>query len=371
MKKFLYILGTRPEAIKLAPLIKGMEREPEHFQSSILITGQHRDMLDTVLNFFGITPDDDLNVMKPGQDLFYLTAELIRLTGAYLRRKVFDGLIVQGDTTTAFAGALAGYYNKIPVIHIEAGLRSFDKLAPFPEEMNRIVVDQLSDYLFAPTPRAVANLKASGITKNVWMVGNTVIDALLKSVEIVETKYHASMEEKFSFLDIRKKTILITGHRRESFGEPFREICRAIRAIADARPDVQMIYPVHLNPNVQKPVYEILDGHPRIRLLPPLDYPEFIWLMKRSFFILTDSGGVQEEAPSLGKPVLVMRDVTERTEGIEAGTARLVGTGCASIMKNVMELLTAENVYHKMAGAKNPYGDGAASQKILDILKTA
>jgi UDP-N-acetylglucosamine 2-epimerase (non-hydrolysing) len=370
MKNILFIFGTRPEAIKLAPLIKAMERETEHFQVTILVTGQHRDMLDQVLSFFEIIPHIDLRLMKPDQSLFELSSDLIRAIGEVLGKDLFDGIIVQGDTTTAFIGALAGFYKKIPVIHVEAGLRSYDKFAPFPEEINRILTDHLSDYFFTPTPRALDNLHKSVIKKNAWIVGNTVIDALLLGIDIVNKKYKSAIEQKFNYLDNDKNIILVTGHRRESFGEPFLNICRALKTIADARTDVQIIYPVHLNPNIQKPVYDILNHHPSITLLPPLEYPEFIWLMKQSYIILTDSGGIQEEAPALGKPVLVMRDVTERTEGIETGTARLVGTNSDIIVNTVMELLDNTTVYRKMAQANNPYGDGTASQQIVNILKS-
>jgi len=366
--RILFIFGTRPEAIKLAPLIKEFQNISE-FEVKVCVTAQHREMLDQVLNFFEITPDYDLNLMKPNQSLFKLTANIIESLENVLNDFEPDLIFVQGDTTTAFAGALAGFYKKIKVAHVEAGLRTYHKYSPFPEEINRVLVGHIADYHFAPTEKAKKNLYREGITENVWVVGNTVIDALFLGLDIIKAQGEESYYKYFDFLDFSKKIILVTGHRRESFGEPFRNICLALKEIADSFQDVEIIYPVHLNPNVRKPVNEILNGHPRIHLIEPLAYPYLIWLMSKSYLILTDSGGIQEEAPSLGKPVLVMRDVTERTEGIKAETAKLVGTNKEKIILDTAKLLEGLEEYNKMAKAINPYGDGKASNRILNIIK--
>lgn len=362
--RFLLIFGTRPEAIKLAPLAGRLK---EIAEVRICVTGQHREMLDQVLDFFSIRPDYDLNIMKKNQSLFAVTAKSLLLMEKIIDDARPDVIIVQGDTTTAFAGALAGFYKQVKVAHVEAGLRSFNKYSPFPEEINRSLVGRLADYHFAPTKKARKNLLDEDIDKkDIFVVGNTVIDALFQGIEIIK-KDEAKYARRFGFLDLSKKLILVTGHRRESFGKPFGRICRALREIA--KEDVETIYPVHLNPNVTGSVYPILGGVRNIHLTEPVDYPSMIWLMSRSHLVLTDSGGIQEEAPSLGKPVLVMRDLTERTEGVEAGTAVLVGTDQKKIVETVRELLHNRRAYEKMAKRRNPYGDGTASAQIRDVLK--
>ena len=363
-RRFLFIFGTRPEAIKLAPLIAGLRKIGE---VRVCVTGQHREMLDQVLRFFSIVPDYDLNIMEENQNLFTVTAKSLRLLEKAINESLPDLIIVQGDTTTAFAGALAGFYKKIKVAHVEAGLRSFDRLSPFPEEMNRIMIGQIADYHFAPTKKAGQNLVREGIPhRSIHVVGNTVIDALFMGLSIVE-KNEKRFYDHFRFLDLSKRILLVTGHRRESFGKPFENICRALKEIA--RNDVEIVYPVHLNPNVRGHVYPILRGIRNIHLIEPLAYPHLIWLMSKSYLVLTDSGGIQEEAPSLGKPVLVMRDVTERTEGIEAGTAILVGTNRKRIVESALTLLSDKGEYGKMAKRRNPYGDGKASERIRGIIE--
>lgn len=368
MKKLLFIFGTRPEAIKMAPLIMEFKKDKFNFEVKICITAQHREMLDQVLEFFSIEPDFDLDLMKPDQSLFDITANGLKGLESVLDKYLPDIIFVQGDTTTAFIGALAGFYKKIKVAHIEAGLRSHNKLSPYPEEINRKIVGHIGDLHFAPTDKAVNNLKNEGILENVWNVGNTVIDALFLGLNIISEK-DEEYKAHFDFIDFSKKIILITGHRRESFGKPFEDMCYAMKEIADKYQDVELIYPVHLNPNVREPVNKILNNNERIHLIEPLSYPYLLWLMNRSFFVLTDSGGIQEEAPSLGKPVLVMREVTERTEGIDAGTAMLVGTDRTVIVKEATNLLENTEHYEKMAQAVNPYGDGKTSQNIAKILK--
>ncbi len=365
-KKILFIFGTRPEAIKMAPLIVAVKKS---FDVRVCLTAQHREMLDQVVDFFSIKPDYDLDLMEKGQTLFGITAKIIKGLEPVFDDYNPDMVFVQGDTTSAFVGALAAYYKKVKVAHLEAGLRSFDKYSPFPEEINRILVGRMADYHFAPTERAKNNLSLEGLNKNVYVVGNTVIDALYLGLGILEKSY-VDYTSRFADLDFNKKIILVTGHRRESFGKAFDDICLAIKKVADEFSDVEVVYPVHLNPNVREPVNRILKGCKRVHIIEPLDYPSMIWLMSKSNIILTDSGGVQEEAPSLGKPVLVMRDVTERQEGIDAGTAKLVGTDSNLIFNSVSELLTNNSVYEKMAKATNPYGDGKSSQKILEILNS-
>lgn len=368
MYKVILVFGTRPEAIKMAPLVKEFKKHPDRFDVKVCITAQHREMLDQVLSFFRIKPDYDLNLMKSNQSLFELTANLIKGLESVFRDFKPNLVFVQGDTTTAFVGALASFYNKTEIAHVEAGLRSNNKYSPFPEEINRVLVGRLADYHFAPTEKARKNLLKEGIENNIWVVGNTVIDALLLGLQIIKEQGEERYYSRFNFLDFSKKIILVTGHRRESFGEPFRNICYALKELANSFEDVEIVYPVHLNPNVRKPVNEILRGHSRIHLIEPLEYPYLIWLMSKSYLILTDSGGIQEEAPSLGKPVLVMREVTERIEGIEAGTAKLVGTSKEKIVTEVGKLLENQEEYSRMAKAVNPYGDGNASKKILKIL---
>ncbi len=366
--KILFIFGTRPEAIKLAPLIKKFKDNKNIFQTKVCITAQHRSMLDQVLKFFNIKPDFDLNLMKPNQSLFDITIN--NLKGL---ENVFNAyhpylLIVQGDTTTSFVGALAGYYNNIKLVHIEAGLRSGNKYAPFPEEINRILISHLADYHFAATKKAKENLLNEGIKENIWVVGNTVIDALFLTLVIIKQMDNDIFFKFFEFLDFSKKIILVTAHRRESFGRPFENICNALKNIADNNENLEIVYPVHLNPKVNELVNRILKNHKRVHLIKPLDYPYLLWLMSKSYLILTDSGGIQEEAPSLGKPVLVMREFTERVEGIKAGTAKLVGTDKNQIIKETTNLLINKNEYNKIAKAINPYGDGTASDQILKVI---
>jgi len=382
MKKILFIYGTRPEAIKMAPLIKEFKKYPEEFNIEICLTGQHREMLDQVNTFFDIKGDYDLSIMSHNQTLFDITSKALLGIGDILERSKPDLVFVQGDTTTVFAGALAAYYKKIKVAHLEAGLRSNDKYSPFPEEINRTLTGDIADFHFAPTNKAKESLIKENINKNIYVVGNTVIDALLLGLDIISIEgyenkiisYFNKVIPNFTSLykDIEKKDkkiILVTGHRRESFGKPFENMCNAMLDIVNEHKDVSLVYPVHLNPNVQKTVIEILNNHPRIHLIEPVDYPYLIWLEKHSYLILTDSGGIQEEGPSLGKPVLVMREVTERMEGVEAGTAKLVGTDRDKIFKEADILLNSQEAYKKMAQAVNPYGDGTTSAQIVDILK--
>jgi UDP-N-acetylglucosamine 2-epimerase (non-hydrolysing) len=366
-QKCLFIIGTRPEAIKLAPLVKVMAGSSK-WQPLVCVTGQHREMLDQVLTFFQIKPLYRLHIMRPRQTLFTSTADILQKLDSVLHKAVPDYVLVQGDTTTALAGALAGYYRKIPVVHIEAGLRSGDKYAPYPEELNRSLISRLADYHFAPTKTAAANLQREGITQNVFVTGNTVIDALLLGLQVIK-KNPAVYAQRFAFLTPDKKIILVTGHRRESFGKQFENICLALRDIVRQHKNAQIVYPVHLNPAVQRPVRRILKNVPDIHLLEPLSYPQLLWLLNKSYLVLTDSGGLQEEAPSLGKPVLVLRNITERPEGIKSGNARLVGTERARIVQNVQELLTDKRGYRRMAKSANPYGDGLACGKILKALQ--
>lgn len=368
MKKILFIFGTRPEAIKMAPLILKFKQFTAEFKVTICITAQHREMLDQVLQFFKIQSNYDLNVMKPNQSLFMLTATILTELESVLNKTDPDIIFVQGDTTSAFVGALAGFYKKIKVAHLEAGLRSNNKFSPFPEEINRILAGHIADYHFAPTIAAQHHLLSENIQNNIFVVGNTVIDALLIAKTIIQEQNQNSYYDKFTDIDFSKKIILVTGHRRESFGQPFEHICIALKEIALERPDIQIVYPVHLNPNVKNIVHQILGNISNIKLINPIDYPDMVWLMQKSQIILTDSGGVQEEAPSLGKPVLVMRDVTERQEGIDAGTAKLVGTDKEVIKSSVFTLLDNQEAYDKMASAINPYGDGDTSTKIMDII---
>jgi UDP-N-acetylglucosamine 2-epimerase (non-hydrolysing) len=323
-------------------------------------------MLDQVLEFFDLFPDFDLDLMRPNQSLPELTARVFTSLEPVLDKTKPDVVFVQGDTTTVVCGALSAYYKKVRVAHLEAGLRTGNKYSPFPEEINRVLTSRLSDYHFAPTPRAAENLRREGITENVWVVGNTVIDALFLGLSIIREKGEASCARAFPSIDFGKRIILVTGHRRESFGGPFRNICRALAALAEEYPDVEIVYPVHLNPQVRTVVFDALEGRRNIHLLDPLDYPHLIYLMNKSYLVLTDSGGIQEEAPSLGKPVLVLRDVTERQEGVEAGTARLVGTDTEKIIREASLLLDDTRERERMAAAANPYGDGTSSRKIVD-----
>jgi UDP-N-acetylglucosamine 2-epimerase (non-hydrolysing) len=374
MKKLLFIFGTRPEAIKIAPLYWEFKKYPEVFEVKVCVTAQHRHMLDQVLNFFNIKPDFDLNLMKENQSLYDITSDSIKSLEGVLDKSTPNIVFVQGDTTTAFTGALAAFYKKIKVAHIEAGLRSGNKYSPFPEEVNRILVGHIADYHFAPTEKARENLYKEGIRENVWVVGNTVIDALFLGLEIIKKNNELKDKIESYFKNIcdinNEKVILVTGHRRESFGKGFENICNALKEIACLYPDIKIIYPVHLNPNVRKPVNGILKDLANVYLIEPLDYPYIIWLMSKCYLVLTDSGGIQEEAPSLGKPVLVMRDITERIEGIQAGTAKLVGTSKENILKEVSNLLENSKEYEKMAMSVNPYGDGQTSKKIVSIFNS-
>jgi UDP-N-acetylglucosamine 2-epimerase (non-hydrolysing) len=377
--KVLIIFGTRPEAIKMAPVISELKKYKKKFLTTVCVTAQHREMLDQVLKVFDIKPDYDLGIMSPGQDLFSITSCCLKLVKDVLMRVKPDLVLVQGDTTTAAICALAAYYIRIPIAHIEAGLRTHDKYNPFPEEGNRCMITALSDIHFAPTEWAKDNLVKEGIAKkNIILTGNTVVDALLEikrrqKADVERIKWKQYFKEKWDLEIPHKnkdnKIILVTGHRRESFGKGFRSICAALKEIAIKRRDGVIVYPVHLNPNVQKPVNTILGGIKNIRLISPIEYEPFIYLMTNSYLVLTDSGGVQEEAPSLGKPVLVMRDTTERPEGIKAKVVRLVGTKKEDIVYETMRLLSNKNLYSKMSKAQNPYGDGKAAQRIAKYLK--
>lgn len=370
MKKILIIFGTRPEAIKMAPLVKAFQKEKTSFETKVCVTAQHRQMLDQVLDFFDIQPDFDLDLMKPNQNLYTITADIIVGLKSVLDDFKPDFVFVHGDTTTTMAASIAGFYSGAKVCHIEAGLRTFDKYSPFPEEINRQVTGRIADLHFAPTETSKENLLKENISeKNILITGNTVIDALLESANRVETIEDEEIKQLKSLVDSSKKLILVTGHRRENHGEGFINICKALKEIAVNNADVQLIYPVHLNPNVQKPVYEILSDVENIHLIEPLSYPAFVWLMKYSYLIITDSGGVQEEAPSLGKPVLVMRDTTERPEAVAAGTVVLVGTDTQKIINECEELLKNTEKYQKMSALHNPYGDGKACERVVNFLK--
>jgi len=368
MKKVLFLFGTRPEAIKMAPLIACFSSD-KNFEVKVGVTAQHREMLDQVVSFFEIKVDYDLNIMKPNQTLHQLTADLISgITNDILLKEHFDLVFVQGDTTTVLAASLAAFYQKIKIAHIEAGLRSGDMLSPFPEEMNRVMTSQIAAYHFCPTEASRANLIATNIKENVYVVGNTVIDALFQGLKKIEKSDENALLEKYRSIDFSKKIILVTCHRRENFGAPFEEICEALLEIAAANDGVEIVYPVHLNPNIKKIAHEKLVAK-NIILIAPLDYPELIWMMNKSNIILTDSGGIQEEAPSLGKPVLVMRTVTERMEGVAAGTAVLVGSDKTKIISETMKLLDDSTYYNSIATASNPYGNGDTSMQIKNILQ--
>lgn len=364
--KHLFIFGTRPEAIKMAPLVKEFKNY-KRFTCAVAVTGQHREMLDQVLDFFGIRPEYDLNLMSKDQTLHEITAKALTGLKSVIDDFRPDNIFVQGDTTSALVGALAGYYDKVSVSHIEAGLRSGNLYSPFPEEGNRLLIGKIANYHFAPTDGAVENLYNEGITTNVLKVGNSVIDALLLGLDIINARPQEEFYNYFKGIDFNKKIVLVTSHRRESFGEPFVETCNALKEIAAEFQNVQVVYPVHLNPNIKVPVHNILGNISNIHLIDPLPYPYLIWLINKSNIVLTDSGGIQEEAPTLGKPVLVLRDVTERVEGIEAGTAKLVGTNKRKIVSESVKLLTDEKYYANMANSVNPYGDGTTSKQILNI----
>lgn len=371
--KIISIFGTRPEAIKMAPVIEKLREQPELFTSRVCVTAQHRQMLDQVLDLFDIAPDYDLNIMKAGQDLFDITCNVLQGVKQVLEKEQPDLVLVHGDTSTTMATALAAYYCKVRVGHVEAGLRSHDKLSPFPEEINRTLTGSLADIHFAPTAMARQNLLDERIQDEaIFISGNTVIDALLSIVGRLENSpaLRMQLDQQFGFLDPMKRMILVTGHRRENFGVGFENICQALVDIAGAYPDTEILYPVHLNPNVQEPVQRIMGGSglKNVHLIEPVDYLPFVYLMNRSHLIITDSGGVQEEAPSLGKPVLVMRETTERPEAVAAGTVRLVGTGRESIVSAVRTLLDDQDAYRQMTLAHNPYGDGRASERIAEII---
>ena len=366
--RIMIILGTRPEAVKLAPVISILNEKADIFKTHVVITAQHRDMLDQVLDIFAIQPDYDLNIMTKNQSLTQVAVRCLQGLDKIIKKEKPNVVLVQGDTTTVFISGLVCFYNKIPVGHVEAGLRTNDKFSPFPEEMNRRMLSSLADLHFAPTELAKKNLLREGIPETrVFVTGNTVVDAL-QAILARPNKVPSIPNNIKDFIRSRSKIILVTAHRRESFGRPFEEMCRAMLDIAERNPDLGIIYPVHPNPNVRSKVFGILKECPRILLTEPMDYISFVHLMKSAYIILTDSGGIQEEAPTLGKPVLIMRESTERPEGIETGTSRLVGTERKRIVSEAQLLLDSGMEYEKMVSKKNPFGDGKASQRIADIL---
>jgi len=376
MKKILIVFGTRPEAIKMAPLVKEFQKYPQTFETKVCVTAQHREMLDQVLELFEIIPDYDLNIMKAGQDLYDVTSNVLLGMRDVLNNFKPDIVFVHGDTSTTFTTTLACFYQKIPVAHVEAGLRTYDIYSPWPEEANRQLTGRLATYHFAPTSTSEQNLLNENVNKeNIAVTGNTVIDALfwvldkIKNSQELQQKIHYQLSTNNYKLQNDRKIILVTGHRRENFGQGFINICEALKEIALNNPDIDIVYPVHLNPNVQKPVFELLDDIENISLIKPLEYESFVYLMNKAYAIITDSGGVQEEAPSLGKPVLVMRDTTERPEAVQAGTVKLVGTNKLTIVKEVQKLLEDQEEYNKMSRAHNPYGDGKACEKIVHFMK--
>jgi UDP-N-acetylglucosamine 2-epimerase (non-hydrolysing) len=371
LKKVSFIFGTRPEAIKLCPLILAMQKE-SFFEPHVCITGQHKQMLDQVLEVFNVRPDADLALMQPNQTLAAFTSKAIIAINQYLLEYKPDLILVQGDTTSVFCASLAAFYNRIPVGHVEAGLRTWNKFSPYPEEINRVLTTHIADYHFAPTKQSRENLIKEGIDSDkIYTTGNTVIDALYIAVNKVKEnppEIPGLAKDLINSLSA-KSMVLITGHRRENFGDGFDSICKAISALASKFKNAEFIYPVHLNPNVREPVFRLLSNLPNVHLIEPLSYLPFVSLMEKAKIILTDSGGVQEEAPSLGKPVLVMRDTTERPEAVDAGTVKLVGTDTDMIVENVSMLLTDKKEYGKMAKAINPYGDGKATGRILAACK--
>lgn len=380
MKKIMLVFGTRPEAIKMAPLIKELQKYPDKFETIVCVTGQHRQMLDQVLQLFGIVPDYDLDIMKPGQDLYDITSRILIGMRDVFKLIVPDVLLVHGDTTTSMSAALAAFYKQIPVGHVEAGLRTHNIYSPWPEEINRQITSRIAAYNFAPTKLSYDNLKEEEVREEtITITGNTVIDALYYVINKLEQDISLSdkikselqmlglPEELLNSWGISRRLVLVTGHRRENFGDGFLHICQAIKILAERYPETDFVYPVHLNPNVQKPVNELLSHIPNVYLIKPLEYLPFVYLMKCSYFILTDSGGVQEEAPGLGKPVLVMRDTTERPEAVEAGTVKLVGTDVDEIVQSSISLFENELSYKKMSEANNPYGDG--SGRIVAVLE--
>lgn len=373
MMRVMFVFGTRPEAIKMAPVVKAFQAAAPAVQTLVCVTAQHREMLDQVLQLFEIVPDHDLNIMKPGQDLFDITCNILTGLKPVLASEKPDMVLVHGDTTTTLAASLAAYYARIPVAHIEAGLRTGNKHAPFPEEINRKLTGAVADLHFAPTEAAQGNLLREGVdAATIHVTGNTVIDALVAVAGRLreQVSLREELERRFAFLDATKRLILVTGHRRENFGEGFEHICQALADIAEAEPDVEILYPVHLNPNVRKPVADILAARrlTNVHLIDPVDYLPFVYLMTRAHLIVTDSGGVQEEAPSLGKPVLVMRETTERPEAVAAGTVILVGTSRDRIVKETLNLLHNPAAYAVMSQAHNPYGDGHAAGRIVQAV---
>ena len=379
MKRLLLVFGTRPEAIKMAPLVNTFKKLSDHFETVVCVTGQHREMLDQVLDLFQIKPDYDLNIMKSNQDLYDVTSLVLLGLRDVLKEVKPDVVFVHGDTTTSMAAALAAFYQQIPVAHVEAGLRTYNIYSPWPEEMNRCITGRIATYNFAPTSCSKNNLLKENVEeKSILVTGNTVIDALHWVVNRIESdiKLQESIKTEIDSLgyntrrlDNGRRMVLITGHRRENFGDGFLNICHAIASLAGKYPDVDFVYPMHLNPNVRKPVLEILGkGLPNVFLIEPLQYLQFVFLMEKSYLVLTDSGGVQEEAPGLGKPVLVMRDTTERPEAVEAGTVILVGADRVRIEDGVSALMEDGAMYEKMSKAINPYGDGLACQRIIDFL---
>ena len=382
MKKILLVFGTRPEAIKMAPLVIKLKQQSDAFQTIVCVTGQHREMLDQVLRIFEITPDFDLNIMKHGQDLYDVTARVLTGMRDILKETQPDVVLVHGDTTTSTAAALAAFYQQIPVGHVEAGLRTRNIYSPWPEEMNRQITGRIATYNFAPTPLSKKNLEEESVAGSIVVTGNTVIDALHMVVERLHSNSALAAEQAtiltkagydVSRLENGKKLILITGHRRENFGEGFINMVTAMKDLSEKFPDVDFVYPMHLNPNVRKPIHEVfgedLTIYKNFFFIEPLQYLEFVYLMEKSHIVLTDSGGIQEEAPGLGKPVLVMRDTTERPEAVTAGTVRLVGTDYDKIINSVSELLDNQEAYQQMSKAVNPYGDGKACQRIVNYLK--
>jgi UDP-N-acetylglucosamine 2-epimerase (non-hydrolysing) len=368
-KKLLIVFGTRPEAIKMAPVIAALKACGK-VEARVCVTAQHRHMLDQVLNLFGIVPDFDLDLMQPGQDLTDITGNVLTGIRGVLRQWRPDEVLVHGDTTTTFAASLGAYYEKVPVSHVEAGLRTHNIYSPWPEEINRRLTGAIATRHFAPTARARGNLLAEGVAAQaIHVTGNTVVDALLDVSARLQSDaaLRSKFEEQFSFLRADRKLLLVTGHRRENFGAGFESLCLALKQLGQ-RSDVQIVYPVHLNPSVREPVFRILGDLPNVHLIEPQEYLPFVYLMTRAYFIITDSGGVQEEAPSLGKPVLVTRNTTERPEAVDAGTVRLVGTDAAAIVRESGVLLDDSAAYEKMAAAHNPYGDGEAARRITEII---
>jgi UDP-N-acetylglucosamine 2-epimerase (non-hydrolysing) len=375
MRKVLLVFGTRPEAIKMAPVVKEIQNHPDFFRVKVCVTAQHRQMLDQVLKIFEIMPDFDLDVMQNGQDLYDITSRVLLGLRDVLSNYCPDVVLVHGDTTTTLAASLASFYQKIPVGHVEAGLRTYNIYSPWPEEMNRQLVTRITKYQFTPTLSSRENLIKEGILpENIYITGNTIIDALLMVKERIYTtndlrnKLHLNVKN-FGYEVRSRNYILVTGHRRENFGQGFLDICDALKILAEKNPEIDIVYPVHLNPNVRKPVNDILSGIPNVYIIEPLEYESFVYLMMNSYLILTDSGGIQEEAPSLGKPVLVMRNTTERPEAIEAGTVKLVGTDITKIVLETQTLLENQDEYNKMSQAHNPYGDGKACIRIMEVLK--